>query len=489
MTSVAPSRSVPAVSVVIPTYNRAELLARTLESLAAQRFPAGMLEVVVADDGSSDATAQVVRTVADRLPARYYRQADRGFRAASARNGGARLASAPVLVFLDTGTLAGPEFARAHYDAHRLGGESAGPGSAVLGYVYGYHPDDPLTGLGELLVSHGPEQVVDRLRDQPSFRDVRHAELAEADFDLGRLTTPWSLCWSVNVSVHADDFWAVGGFDEDFTGYGFEDVEFGYRLARSGVAFTASRDAWGVETPHDRSAASSVSWLRNLRRLLDKHRCPGVPGAGALAVAGTRHGRTRGAGGREHRDGPGPDRRVRLRGHGAGVVAARRGADRFRQRPAGARRGGAARRPPGACDRHPHPVPGRVLRSGRHLLAPGRAVGPARRAPAGRGTPDRPRGPRPPATPGPLAAMPVRRCRAPRGRSRGCGALQQFGQRPRRGGTEDHAHGHRHPAPRARGLRQPDREDGCPATEEEVGVGVEAWPAQHVAPCLQELRR
>jgi glycosyltransferase involved in cell wall biosynthesis len=46
----------PALSVVIPGYS-AELLARTLESLAAQRFPLADLEVVVADDGSSDPAA------------------------------------------------------------------------------------------------------------------------------------------------------------------------------------------------------------------------------------------------------------------------------------------------------------------------------------------------------------------------------------------------------------------------------------------------
>jgi len=260
------------VSVVIPTYNRAELLRRTLESLASQRFPGGGFEVVVADDGSSDATGEVAHCVADRVPTRYYHQDDLGFRAGAARNGGARLASAPVLVFLDTGVVVGPDFVRAHYDAHR-----AGERSAVLGYMYGYNWDHPVPGLDSMLVGHRPERLVERLGGEPSFRDVRHAELAAADFDLRRFHVPWALCWSVNLSVRADDFWAVGGFSEEFTGYGFEDVELGRRLARHGVSFAVSRDAWGIESPHERDHAVNVEpWLRNLQRLLDTHRDPAV---------------------------------------------------------------------------------------------------------------------------------------------------------------------------------------------------------------------
>jgi glycosyltransferase involved in cell wall biosynthesis len=75
--------------------------------------------VIVGDDGSSDETAEVVRSFGQRLRMCYHFQEDLGFRAGAARNAGARLASAPVLAFLDTGSLASADFVRAHCEAHR----------------------------------------------------------------------------------------------------------------------------------------------------------------------------------------------------------------------------------------------------------------------------------------------------------------------------------------------------------------------------------
>ncbi|WP_408666841.1 glycosyltransferase, partial [Jatrophihabitans sp.] len=52
-------------SVVIPTYNRAELLRRTLDSLIGQDLGRDAFEVLVVDDGSSDGTAELARGYRD----------------------------------------------------------------------------------------------------------------------------------------------------------------------------------------------------------------------------------------------------------------------------------------------------------------------------------------------------------------------------------------------------------------------------------------
>jgi GT2 family glycosyltransferase len=86
-------------SVVIPTFNRRELLARTLASVWAQRC--SDFEIIVVDDGSSDATLEYLRTLGDRV--RVISQSRQG--AGAARNAGARSATGSYLAFLDSDDL------------------------------------------------------------------------------------------------------------------------------------------------------------------------------------------------------------------------------------------------------------------------------------------------------------------------------------------------------------------------------------------------
>ena len=87
--------SAPRFSVVIPAYNAQDTLARALDSVLAQIWPA--FEIIVIDDGSSDATAAVAASYGEKI--RYLRQENAGVSAA--RNHGARIASGDWLTFLD----------------------------------------------------------------------------------------------------------------------------------------------------------------------------------------------------------------------------------------------------------------------------------------------------------------------------------------------------------------------------------------------------
>src|SRR3954447_26811394 len=85
------------------------------------------------------------------------------------------------------------------------------------------------------------------------------------------------LLWSLNFSVPAADYWAVGGFDEDFVTYGTEDVELGFRLLRHGCTMRMDRAAWAVEQPHDRNLdALRASCLQTMGQFLAKTREPEV---------------------------------------------------------------------------------------------------------------------------------------------------------------------------------------------------------------------
>jgi len=88
---------VPAVSVVIPTYNRAEMLAQALRSVRAQTFTD--YEIVIVDDGSTDGTAEVVGSFTDER-IKYLRQENRG--SSAARNAGIDWAEGKYVAFLDS---------------------------------------------------------------------------------------------------------------------------------------------------------------------------------------------------------------------------------------------------------------------------------------------------------------------------------------------------------------------------------------------------
>lgn len=258
----------PEVSVVIPTYNRAELLCQTLWHLTRQSLPVPEFEVIVSDDGSSDATRDVVRSFSERLRIEYLFQEDLGFRAGTARNAGARAATAPVLCFLDTGAMAGRDFLRNHLLRHR----DDSVHSVVIGYAYGYNPEKPMVELRELLVRDGPDAVVASLREDPAFRDVRHDQFARCGLDLNLRAVPWNLLFTINCSVRREEFWAVGGFDEGFRGWGAEDMELGFRLFQRGLSFQLAGEAWVVEWPVVRDFAPLAGELRtNLAYCLRKH--------------------------------------------------------------------------------------------------------------------------------------------------------------------------------------------------------------------------
>jgi glycosyltransferase involved in cell wall biosynthesis len=101
----------PAISVVVPTYNRQALLPRALASVVAQTFRD--FELIVVDDGSTDGTRA---WVAEHYPEATLVRLERNVGAAAARNVGVERARGAYLAFLDSDDEWSPEFLQRHVE-------------------------------------------------------------------------------------------------------------------------------------------------------------------------------------------------------------------------------------------------------------------------------------------------------------------------------------------------------------------------------------
>lgn len=196
-----------AVSVVVPTYNRGALLARTLESLAAQSPESPKFDVHVGDDGSDEDIQAVVENISG-LDVHYHRRARDRFGAGQARNLAASAAGGDIVVFLDSDCVVGPDFIAGHAAWHAGGGKTVligGRTRAVMG------SEDDLADYRK------------RLRRRTA--GLQHGSEIFRAFVTANVSLPMAL------------FRQVGGFDERFHRWGGEDTELGWRLWSAGAVF------------------------------------------------------------------------------------------------------------------------------------------------------------------------------------------------------------------------------------------------------------
>ena len=104
--------SSPLISVIVPVYNRADVVARAVGSLLCQQFDKPY-EIIVVDDGSSDDSARCVESLSSRV--RVVRQPHRG--AAAARRSGIEAAHGKFVAFLDSDDVAEPWHLQEHWNA------------------------------------------------------------------------------------------------------------------------------------------------------------------------------------------------------------------------------------------------------------------------------------------------------------------------------------------------------------------------------------
>ena len=250
------------VAVVVPFYDQQEELDRLLAALELQDYPAHLIDVAVADDGSPtppDISSSALRCTVVRQP-------DRGFRAAAARNLGAAATAGEILCFLDADTVPEPGYLR---HISRL--PSLLPDALVVGRRR--HAD--LAGWQAADVARWwAGECRPTVLDEPQWLTdayARTGDLAVADHTAYRYVISSVMCCSREL------FDYCGGFDESFDQYGGEDWEFAHRAAVCGAVFHHAREAvawhdgpdWAGRDVRDRVAVKNAEALAMARLITD----------------------------------------------------------------------------------------------------------------------------------------------------------------------------------------------------------------------------
>ena len=252
------------ISILLATYNWPQALKLCLESLATQTDRS--FEIIIADDGSTDSTKEVIEQFMASCPLsiKHLWQEDHGFRKTIILNQAIAAAQGDYLVFLDGDCIVQPDFVARHQAL------------AQNGYV--------VTGSRVLL----NEKLTQELINWPRWDFHRFSDRLLGERLSGGINKYWPLkiklgngswrdykkfVWhrikGCNMACWKADAEAIHGFDETMTGWGHEDADFVFRLQRHHIIRKSG--SWATEVfhlfhkIHDQSNAAE-----NARRVREK---------------------------------------------------------------------------------------------------------------------------------------------------------------------------------------------------------------------------
>jgi glycosyltransferase involved in cell wall biosynthesis len=248
------------ISVILTTYQRPAHLERSLLSLAHQRGMDGKFEVIVADDGSADHTADLVRKFARTapFPLHWVTHKHDGFRVSLCRNDGVRASSSPYLLFTDSDCIFPADHLQKHLLARRSGIVRAGD-CVRLDEETTDRVDEKaiVSGVFTSWASREERNRLFKIRIKGQYyRWTGHPKKP-------KLT-------GYNIGISREDFEAVNGFDESFIGWGCEDDDLAFRLRKAGRRIaSALRYTHGFHLWHPSEPSRPAKWTDgvNVKRL------------------------------------------------------------------------------------------------------------------------------------------------------------------------------------------------------------------------------
>ncbi|RAP38254.1 hypothetical protein DID80_02905 [Candidatus Marinamargulisbacteria bacterium SCGC AAA071-K20] len=194
----------PLISVVIGTYNQSDILKLILESFNTQSLEKDKYEVIVVDSRSTDSTEEMMKNFKAVFNFRYFIQDNTG--KTGARNRGVDESSSDLIFITDADMIAHKNLLKEHVQAHN----STSIETCFEGQTFN----------------------LDRL-EWPAREDILSPYIQRNYTDKAKLG--WYYFLTGNISFPKALYLREGGLSKDFLGYGWEDLELGYRLSKKKV--------------------------------------------------------------------------------------------------------------------------------------------------------------------------------------------------------------------------------------------------------------
>lgn len=217
------------LSIIVSSYNQLVTLKLAMESYSVQSMMP--LEVIVADDGSDDGTREWVESNPFGLRAQFVSGDHDGYGLVSSFNRAALRAKGSRLLFTNADIIHCPESCKAHCRVD--------PDVAGVGVLAGLRNPDPVSLTGVV-------------GDVARIEAFRYASIWDnGDFKDININQNHVAACSGNLSVSAEAFRAVNGFDEDYAGkWGCEDYDLLDRLGAIGIPMDWAKDSVGYHFDH-----------------------------------------------------------------------------------------------------------------------------------------------------------------------------------------------------------------------------------------------
>ena len=252
------------ISILLATYNWPQALKLCLESLVTQTDQ--HFEIIIADDGSTESTKQVIEAIklACPLSITHLWQEDQGFRKTKILNKAIAAAHGDYLVFLDGDCIAQPDFIARHRALAQKG--HLVTGSRVL-------LDETLTQQVLTWPNWNFQRFYSNLMGKRMSGGINKYWPLKIKLGNGSWRDYKQFVWrrikGCNMACWKADALAINGFDETMTGWGHEDADFVFRLQHHHIIRKSG--SWSTEVLHlfhkihDQSNAAE-----NARRVREK---------------------------------------------------------------------------------------------------------------------------------------------------------------------------------------------------------------------------